>query len=195
MSELISRQAAIKDAESWVAVDEHEKHLQKNVVEWLKEFPSAEHGTNLAEVGKDVPDINVGDFISRQAALVAVKDALMAWSYMPEWRDEEILEAIAELPSAQPTSSKMEQVPTRCNLIDRQAAIEKILGQPPEPHYPSWYAEQIRELPPAVPKTGKWIDHRDEGYVECPFCRSATNCDGNIDELHYCFSCGAKMEG
>lgn len=195
MSELISRQAAIKDAESWVAVDEHEKHLQKNVVEWLKEFPSAEHGTNLAEVGKDVPDINVGEFISRQAALVAVKDALMAWSYMPEWRDEEILEAIAELPSAQPTSSKMEQVPTRCNLIDRQAAIEKILGQPPEPHYPSWYAEQIRELPPAVPKTGKWIDHRDEGYVECPFCRSATNCDGNIDELHYCFSCGAKMEG
>lgn len=81
------------------------------------------------------------------------------------------------------------------DYIERQAAIEKILGQPPEPHYPSWYAEQIRELPPAVPKTGKWIDHRDEGYVECPFCRSATNCDGNIDELHYCFSCGAKMEG
>ena len=42
------------------------------------------------------------DVISRQAALVAVKDALMAWSYMPEWRDEKILEAIAELPSAEP---------------------------------------------------------------------------------------------
>ena len=42
------------------------------------------------------------DTISRQAALVAVKDALMAWSYMPKWRDEKILEAIAELPSAQP---------------------------------------------------------------------------------------------
>ena len=38
----ISRQAAIMDAESWVAVDEYEKHLQKNVVEWLKEFPPAE---------------------------------------------------------------------------------------------------------------------------------------------------------
>lgn len=35
------------------------------------------------------------------------------------------------------------------NYIDRQAAIEKILGQPPEPHYPSWYAEQIKELPTA----------------------------------------------
>ena len=59
--ELISRQAAIKDAESWVAVDEYEKHLQKNVVEWLKEFPPAELGTNLAEVGTDC--------ISRQAAI------------------------------------------------------------------------------------------------------------------------------
>lgn len=42
-------------------------------------------------------------------------------------------------------------------------------------------------------KTGKWIDYSDEGYVECPFCHSATNCDGNKDELHYCFSCGADM--
>lgn len=42
MDELISRQAAIKDAESWVAVDEHERHLQKNVIEWLKKFPSAQ---------------------------------------------------------------------------------------------------------------------------------------------------------
>lgn len=40
--DLISRQNAIKDAESWVAVDDYEKHLQKNVVEWLKELPSAE---------------------------------------------------------------------------------------------------------------------------------------------------------
>ena len=49
------------------------------------------------------------DTISRQAALVAVKDALMAWSYMPEWRDEKILEAIAELPPAQP--EQLEQCP------------------------------------------------------------------------------------
>ena len=44
--------------------------------------------------------------ISKKAALVAVKDALMAWSYMPEWRDEKILEAIAELPSAEPKRGK-----------------------------------------------------------------------------------------
>ena len=55
MDDVISRKAAIMDAESWVAVDEYEKHLQKNVVEWLKEFPPAE--------------LCVGtDTISRQAA-------------------------------------------------------------------------------------------------------------------------------
>ena len=44
-------------------------------------------------------------------------------------------------------------------------------------------------------KKGKWIDYSDEGYVECPFCHSATNCDGNKDELHYCFSCGEELRG
>lgn len=48
-------------------------------------------------------------------------------------------------------------------------------------------------LPPAQPRKGKWIDYSDEGYVECPFCHSATNCDDNKDELHYCFSCGAEL--
>lgn len=38
------------------------------------------------------------------------------------------------------------------DLISRQRAIEKILGQPPEAHYPSWYARQIEDLPPAQPK-------------------------------------------
>ena len=47
----------------------------------------------------------------------------------------------------------------------------------------------------AQPCKGKWIDYSDEGYVECPFCHSATNCDGNKDELHYCFSCGAELRG
>lgn len=41
MSDLISRQQAIKDAKSWVAVDGHERKLQRNVIEWLKNFPSA----------------------------------------------------------------------------------------------------------------------------------------------------------
>lgn len=38
----ISRKAAIEDVKSWEAVDEREKHLQKDVIEWLKEFPPAQ---------------------------------------------------------------------------------------------------------------------------------------------------------
>ena len=44
-------------------------------------------------------------------------------------------------------------------------------------------------------KQGEWIDYSNEGYVECPFCGSATNCEDNKDELHYCWNCGAKMKG
>lgn len=54
--------------------------------------------------------------------------------------------------------------------------------------------KKIKELPTAEPKVGKWLDHSDEGYVECPFCGSLTTCEDNIDELHYCFNCGVKME-
>jgi len=43
------------------------------------------------------------------------------------------------------------------------------------------------------PKQGEWIDHSEEGYVECPICNCLTSCDDNIDELHYCWNCGAKM--
>ena len=44
-------------------------------------------------------------------------------------------------------------------------------------------------------KTGRWISYIEDGYLECPFCGAATNCDGDESELHFCFSCGAKMIG
>ena len=37
------------------------------------------------------------------------------------------------------------------DVISRQAAIDTIMGQPPEPHYPSWYAAKIEKLPAAQP--------------------------------------------
>ena len=40
---------------------------------------------------------------------------------------------------------------------------------------------------------GEWVDHSEEGYVECPFCEHLTTCEDNIDELHYCWNCGAKL--
>ena len=53
--------------------------------------------------------------------------------------------------------------------ISRQMAIDTIMGQPPEPHYPSWYAAQIEKLPAAQPdhnadisEINKFIDGLEE---------------------------------
>lgn len=43
-------------------------------------------------------------------------------------------------------------------------------------------------------KQGEWIDHsEDYGYAECPICKHLTNCEGDVDELHYCWYCGARL--
>ena len=54
-------------------------------------------------------------------------------------------------------------------------------------------ADAIEELSKER-KTGKWINYLEDGFVVCPFCGAATNCDGEISELHYCFNCGAELE-
>ena len=54
------------------------------------------------------------------------------------------------------------------------------------------YKPQVLNLELKRPK-GKWIDYSSEGYVECPFCNSATTCEDNKNELHYCWNCGAEL--
>ena len=48
------------------------------------------------------------------------------------------------------------------DLISRQEAIETIMGQPPEPHYPSWYAAQIEGLPPAQVDLSEYSDNKSK---------------------------------
>ena len=63
-------------------------------------------------------------------------------------------EVTGELPSSQPEKRTEERTETHaCDLIDRQVALDAIMGQPPEPHYPSWYAAQIEKLPAVQPAT------------------------------------------
>lgn len=76
--------------------------------------------------------------------------------------------------------------------ISRQAAINMIMGQPPEPHYPSWYAEQIRGLPPTEPKRkiGRWIRKKNVfGVAYCSEC----NYELRTNDTNYCPECGAYM--
>lgn len=60
-------------------------------------------------------------------------------------------------------------------------------------HCPSSHCNDKDTLDDLRPQ-GEWIDYSEDGYLECPFCNHLTNCEGNIDELHYCWNCGAKME-
>lgn len=86
------------------------------------------------------------------------------------------------------------------DLISRKAAVEKILGQPPEAHYPSWYARQIEDLPPAQPKRGRWEMGIDERFVECSECGLMTTRNElrglavfGKNEPNFCPNCGADM--
>ena len=46
--------------------------------------------------------------------------------------------------------------------IEREAAIEAIMSEPPDAHYPQWYAEKIKSIPAAdVAPVQKWISVKD----------------------------------
>ena len=68
------------------------------------------------------------------------------------------------------------------DLISRQMAVETIMGQPPEPHYPSWYAAQIEGLPPAQPEIIRCKDCKywridSEGERYCDRIVGVLGCD------------------
>ena len=85
----------------------------------------------------------------------------------------ELLSWIDDVPFAQtdlqPTCN---QLATDC--ISRHGAIDMIMGQPPEAHYPSWYAEQIKALPPAHPE-----------IIRCRNCKYYML---GSDDVRYCFN-------
>ena len=58
----------------------------------------------------------------------------------------------------------------------------------------AWYINERNRLLKERRPQGEWKDYSDEGFLECPFCQHATTCEDNIDELHYCWNCGAKLK-
>lgn len=79
--------------------------------------------------------------------------------------------------------------------IEREAAIEAIMREPTEAHYPSWYAEKIKAIPatdvaPVV--HGRWIlVDTEKGIGVCSNC----NRQDRIDHLAtHCRFCGARMD-
>ena len=80
--------------------------------------------------------------------------------------------------------SIIDNAPTVEPEITEEQAIDKL-------HETGWLVNHDKEMTER-PK-GEWKDYSDEGYVECPFCGSATTCDDNKDELHYCWNCGSEL--
>lgn len=80
-----------------------------------------------------------------------------------------------------------------CDVIDKLKALPSVQPDKDLIHLQKEQAYMQGYEDGQKSRKGKWIDYSDEGYVECPFCHSATNCDDNKDELHYCFSCGAEL--
>ena len=82
------------------------------------------------------------------------------------------------------------------DYISRETAIAEIMGQPPDAHYPSWYAEQIKKLPAADVKPvvrGKW-KLLEGGAGRCPNCKSVLKDVWDYDGSDpFCSECGADM--
>ena len=99
--------------------------------------------------------------------------------------------------------------------IEREAAIESIMSEPPDAHYPHWYADKIKAIPAAnvAPvRHGWWIFGKDlpcgwgkilknKYHLYCSECleqafnRSEDN-DPDFDvETSYCPNCGCRMDG
>ena len=153
------------------------------------------------------------DCISRQAAIDIVNKynkSHMILMGKPMLCAAPIVIELEDLPSAQPKSAEQTaetaQNVSDSDLISRKAAIDAFDGVKVDEENCTEYdigyndgidfaVSRLSVLPSAQPERqrGEWIDYTEDGYVECPFCHSATNCDGNKDELHFCFSCGADM--
>lgn len=77
--------------------------------------------------------------------------------------------------------------------IEKGAAIAVIMSEPPDAHYPHWYADKIKSIPAAdiePVKHGRWIQQPLNGthIWRCSKCETIGSSQWN-----YCPKCGAKM--
>lgn len=88
------------------------------------------------------------------------------------------------------------------DVIYRQDAIDAIMSEPPDAHYPSWYADILWKLPSAEPrKKGKWIKRSDGLILKrrwgvCSVCGNTLDFAGvnaGRGDANYCPNCGADM--
>lgn len=82
--------------------------------------------------------------------------------------------------------------------IEREAAIESIMSEPPDAHYPHWYADKIKAISAAdvAPvRHGLWKYYRKQNIAVCTSCSFERDLDANFGKAIACPNCGAMMEG
>ena len=89
--------------------------------------------------------------------------------------------------------------------IEREAAMDAMLKQPPDAHYPEWYARDIREIPTADAvevRHGEWTYECAETswgenliHEHCSLCGWKCHRLETRTPVNYCPNCGAKMDG
>lgn len=90
--------------------------------------------------------------------------------------------------------------------IEREAAIEAIMSDPPDAHYPQWYVDKIKSIPAtgvAEVRHGRWIvfysaPWKPKHSGEIPVFRKSYKCSEccrrTIIAENYCPNCGAIMD-
>ena len=88
--------------------------------------------------------------------------------------------------------------------IEKDAAIAVIMSEPPDTHYPHWYADKIKSIPAAdvAPvRHGHWImgtgkNGLQTGHRECSRCGEIVKYGYSLYGVHnFCNYCGARMHG
>ena len=152
-----------------------EEHRQ--IAEWLKELKRLREPI-------DVPATNVGDLISRQAAI----DVVEKWFSKIQLNGDICCDGIRSLPSAEP--EKCGDCISRTELLKKQQIIIDEYGL----EHKIVHIGKIIDAPSVEPerKTGKWIPQYDYfGYVTRWRC---SECDEINYRSKFCPDCGANME-
>ena len=84
--------------------------------------------------------------------------------------------------------------------IKREAAIEAIMSEPPDAHYPSWYIDRIKTLSaadvaPVRHGRWRWITYDANpkiGNWHCTYCNRIPK---SFQKEDFCPNCGAYMMG
>jgi hypothetical protein len=182
MSDLISRQAAID------AIDEISREVDDgdgfDYAKWRQYFCELppEHGTNLAEVGTDAPDINVGDinkFIDSLEEIFA------------DIRERHVDDSVCGL--CEYDGAYIGQSGDWCNEcpgFDRDDCFKLS-----DKCRKRWIDTITKALPSAQPKRGKW--HYSNGKPATIGRSFGVICDQCGTESEYCTNfcgeCGADM--